>query len=92
MLVDLELLLTDAFLLLGSHLLAGRVNPETIHTKWQVFNPDADLADILLTAIDTNQIDGALSSLGPPHPGYLHFWLSTTRVARNRLRTVSVRK
>jgi murein L,D-transpeptidase YcbB/YkuD len=70
MLVDLELLLTDAFLLLGSHLLAGRVNPETIHTKWQVFNPEADLGDVLLTAIDTKQIDGALAGLGPPHPGY----------------------
>ena len=29
-LVDLELLCTDAFLLLASHLAAGRVNPETI--------------------------------------------------------------
>ena len=29
---DLDLLLTDAFLLFGSHLLAGRVNPETLHT------------------------------------------------------------
>jgi len=70
MLVDLELLLTDAFLLLGSHLLAGRVNPETIHTKWQAFNPEADLVNVLLTAIDTKQIEGALASLGPPHPGY----------------------
>jgi hypothetical protein len=29
-LVDLDLLLTDAFMLYSSHLLAGRVNPETI--------------------------------------------------------------
>ena len=30
MLVDLELLLTDAFLIYGSHLLSGKVNPESI--------------------------------------------------------------
>jgi murein L,D-transpeptidase YcbB/YkuD len=70
LLVDLELLLTDAFLLLGSHLLAGRVNPETIHTKWRVFNPEADLADMLQTSIDTKQVEGVLASLGPPHSGY----------------------
>ena len=28
--VDLDLLLTDAFLVYGSHLLAGRINPDTI--------------------------------------------------------------
>ena len=43
-LVDLELLCTDGFLLLASHLAAGRVNPETIHTKWLVNNPTAQLA------------------------------------------------
>ena len=32
--VDLDLLLTDAFMLYASHLLAGRVNPETVHTDW----------------------------------------------------------
>jgi len=70
LLLDLELLLTDAFLMLGSHLLAGRVNPETIHTQWQVFNPEADLADVLQTAIDTKQVEGVLSSLSSPHSGY----------------------
>ena len=69
-LVDLELLLTDAFLLLGSHLLAGRVNPETIHSGWIVENPSANLADVLRTALKTNQIEGALDGLRPPHTGY----------------------
>jgi L,D-transpeptidase YcbB len=69
-LVDLELLLTDAFLLLGSHLLAGRVNPETIHSAWIVENPSTNLAEVLQRALKTNRIEGVLDSLRPPHPGY----------------------
>ncbi len=70
MLVDLELLFTDAFLLLGSHLLAGRVNPETIHSEWIVENPSANLAEVLRTALKTNRIESVLDSLRPPHTGY----------------------
>ena len=33
-LVDLELLLSDAFLLYGSHLFSGRINSETIDPEW----------------------------------------------------------
>ena len=70
MLVDLDLLLTDAFLLLGSHLLAGRVNPETIHSDWFVKNPSANLAEVLQTALKTNRIESVLDGLRPPHTGY----------------------
>ena len=56
LLVDLDLLLTDAFLLLASHLLAGRVNPETIHPEWVVANPKIDLAAVLQSALETNQV------------------------------------
>ncbi len=35
-LADLEMLLTDAFLLCGSHLVHGQVNPETIQSEWFV--------------------------------------------------------
>jgi murein L,D-transpeptidase YcbB/YkuD len=68
--VDLDLLLTDAFLLVGSHLLAGRVNPETIHSEWVAFNPEADLARTLETALANGTIEASLNQLRPPHPGY----------------------
>lgn len=68
--VDLELLLTDAFMMYGSHLLAGRVNPETIHTDWIVFTPAVDLISILQSALKANQIKQALRDLRPNHPGY----------------------
>lgn len=67
---DLDLLLTDAFMLYASHLLAGRVNPETIHTDWTVSSPTADLTNILESALNTNQIKKALMDFRPNYPGY----------------------
>ncbi len=68
--VDLDLLLTDAFMLYSSHLFAGRVNPETIHTDWVVVNPSADLTDVLGSALNSNQISKALRDLEPIHSAY----------------------
>lgn len=68
--IDLDLLLTDAFLLLGSHLLSGRVNPETIHSEWVAYNPKINLAGILEASLASGQIESALDRLRPPHAGY----------------------
>ena len=35
-LADLDLILTDAFLSLGIHLLTGKVNPETWNARWEI--------------------------------------------------------
>ena len=67
---DFDLLLTDSFLMYSSHLLAGRVNPERIHTGWFVFTREVNLVDILQAALDTNQIRKTLDKLKPSHPGY----------------------
>jgi len=69
-LVDLELLATDAFLLLGSHLLAGRVDPETVHSDWNAFNPSVDMTAVLRSAIEAQNVPGVLNTLKPPHAGY----------------------
>lgn len=69
-LADLDLLLTDAFLLYGSHLLTGHVNPETIQSEWVIEKRVADLAEILEAALNANDIEKALKSLRPPHPDY----------------------
>jgi len=70
-LVDLDLLLTDAFLIYGSHLLAGRVNPETIDTEWHANRREADLAEVLQTALDSKTIEETLTNLLPPQKGYI---------------------
>ncbi|MDH3216531.1 MAG: L,D-transpeptidase family protein, partial [Candidatus Krumholzibacteria bacterium] len=70
-LVDLELLLTDAFLLYGSHCLAGRLDPETIHSEWFATRREEDLARVLQSALDKSEIRPALQGLLPPQSGYM---------------------
>jgi murein L,D-transpeptidase YcbB/YkuD len=67
---DLDLLLTDAFLIYGSHLLSGRVDPETIHSKWLVMSREEDLAGLLRTALEEKRVDQVLAGLLPRYPGY----------------------
>ena len=67
---DRELLLTDAFLVLGSHLLLGRVNPETIDPEWVANRRGADLARVLREALESVGIEQALECLLPQFSGY----------------------
>ncbi|MBC2709853.1 MAG: L,D-transpeptidase family protein [Desulfosarcina sp.] len=67
---DLDLILTDAFLLYGSHLAAGRVNPETLHTDWKIHPGAVDLLTALDNAASTGNIDAAFGKLRPAHSEY----------------------
>ena len=69
-LAELDLLLTDAFLLYGSHLLAGRVDPETLHPRWEANRRGADLATVLHDALDSRNVARALQRLAPTQEGY----------------------
>jgi murein L,D-transpeptidase YcbB/YkuD len=70
-LVDLELLLTDAFLLYASHLSEGRVNPETIRSEWFIKTQKADVVRILHGALETTgNVKEALETVRPIHPTY----------------------
>lgn len=69
-LTELELLLTDAFLLYGAHLVGGRVDPVTIHPEWNAARREADLVALLDSALATGDIGGALATLAPAHPGF----------------------
>ncbi len=73
-LVDLDLLLTDAFLIYGSHLLAGRINPEQIDPQWFANRREADLAQLLEDALSSNQIEETLAALLPAYAGYTRLW------------------
>lgn len=68
---ELDLLLTDAFLMYGSHLLAGRVDPENLHPRWNANPRGADLAAILEDALDSRNVPRALQRLAPTHEGYV---------------------
>lgn len=68
--VSLELLLTDGFLILGSHYLAGRVNPQTFDPEWFANQREADMAQVLQNAIDSSSVSKSLNSLLPQQEGY----------------------
>ena len=70
--VDLDLLLTDAFLIYGSHLISGRTNPEIIHPQWFANRREGDLAQLLDHALSSNQIEETLAALLPTHADYNH--------------------
>jgi len=67
---ELDLLITDAFLAYGSHLLAGRVNPETLSPEWVANRRSADFATLLETALTSRDVTGTLARLAPPQPGF----------------------
>jgi murein L,D-transpeptidase YcbB/YkuD len=69
-LVDLEMLLTDGFLLCGSHLVHGQVNPETIQSEWSIKGRVEDLAAVLEKGLAAKDIPGALDSLRPANSFY----------------------
>lgn len=69
-LVDLEILLTDAWLLYGAHRVSGRVNPETIDAEWVAARREVDLAASLEEAVARGRTTDALDDLLPDSPGY----------------------
>ncbi|MGB5157559.1 MAG: L,D-transpeptidase family protein [Desulfobacterales bacterium] len=68
--VELELLLSDAFFLYASHLTAGRVNPENIRTDWTIKTKHLDLVPILLDALAKGNISYALEKVNQQSPDY----------------------
>lgn len=69
-LADLDLLLTDAFLLFGSHLSNGCVNPETIRSEWLIKSHHADLVEALQSALQQRDVAAVLNKFRPQHAGY----------------------
>jgi len=82
--VELELMLTDAFILYGSHLLSGRVDPQTIDAEWLATPRSGDMARILESALAAGDVERSLIDLLPPQPGY-----AGLKAALGRLRAVA---
>jgi murein L,D-transpeptidase YcbB/YkuD len=70
LLVDLDLLCTDAFLLQAAHRLSGRVDPESLDREWIANRRSQDLVALLGTALAEQTVSDALDGLLPPQPEY----------------------
>ncbi len=84
--VELDLLATDAFLVLGSHLLHGRVNPETIDPEWIANRRSTRMDSVLAEALPGGRVEATLAELAPRQPRY-RFLME----AAARLRTLASR-
>ena len=70
-LADLDLLLTDTFLLYGAHVSAGKkVTLNRMDAEWFVKRQKADLVSMLETAVTNDQVADVLRALPPQHQGY----------------------
>ena len=69
-LVSLDLLLTDAFLVAGAHMVKGRINPERIDPEWFANLREIDMPLLLENALENRRIAETLFSLRPHHQGY----------------------
>lgn len=69
-LAELDLMMTDAFLVYASHLSRGRVDPTTMHPEWTVTRGSQDLVPRLDMALASGRVGETLASLLPVHPGY----------------------
>lgn len=69
-LADLDLLLTDAFFLFASHMVSGRVNPETIRSEWFIKSEKQNLIKLLETTLNHKQIERSINRLRHQNPGY----------------------
>ncbi len=81
--VNLDLLLTDAFLTYGAHLLSGRVDPYEIDSEWRGHRRVADLTAVLEKACEQNNVREMLKGLYPKQSYY-----SRLRIALDRYRAL----
>ncbi len=69
-LAEVDLLLTDALLTYGSHLLYGRMTPRISEIMFDTSREKVDLVGVLQEGVETHQVADALHSLLPRHSGY----------------------
>lgn len=68
--VDLELLASDAWLMLASHYAVGRLNPRQVDNQWHASRKSFDAVQALEQAVKENALTSALRRLLPTQAGY----------------------
>jgi murein L,D-transpeptidase YcbB/YkuD len=68
---ELDLLLTDAFLLYASHLINGKVNPESVGSEWNAVRREGNARDFLEKALADDDVFKFLQNSAPRHREYI---------------------
>lgn len=68
---DLDVTLTDAFLLYARHMATGRIDNFTWYPKWPVSKRKVDLTDLLNQAATSGSVTKVIYSITPTYPGYI---------------------
>lgn len=84
---ELDVLLTDAFLKFGEHLLNGILDPRDLHSIWDTPRNEEDLIALLKEVASKKDLDIALDKLRPSHLVYKQLIASSKEY--NDLRTKS---
>ena len=71
LLTDLDLLLSDAYLVLGLHLAAGQFNPHDLDAEWYLHKNEADMVTRLNAAAEAGELIDDLRLLPPQEEDYL---------------------
>lgn len=71
-LLDLDVLLSDAFFLYAGHMTSGRLNPVSIEPEWNIPGRGRALTVLLAAAIGRGHLAQTLARLPPARPDYRH--------------------
>ncbi|MDX1588112.1 MAG: L,D-transpeptidase family protein [Oleiphilaceae bacterium] len=82
--VDLDLLLSESFIVLAAHLSRGKVNPETIDPEWFAARHNQDLEHLLASALAEGTVRHHLAALSPVHPQFRALKEARSQLARLR--------
>lgn len=65
-----ELLLTDAFLLLTTHLMSGKVDPKTFDSEWKVLRREGNPLELFTEAMQEKTVLASLNDIKPKYKSY----------------------
>ncbi|MEZ4647727.1 MAG: L,D-transpeptidase family protein [Candidatus Eisenbacteria bacterium] len=68
--VELDLLLTDAFFVYAAHLTRGKTDPAQLYADWKSSRRTSELVPLLESALENDTIPESLASLAPHYPEY----------------------
>lgn len=77
---EMDLLLTDSALLLASHLLDGKVHPESLQPLAMANGRDQRIDHLLARILAQREVEAGLNQLAPTEPGYQRLLLAREEV------------